>query len=162
MGKFDWIRPSTRSFLREAKTVKGYRFFDLLHGLVYMRWPYLYIAVGTGRHPWAKKLQPMMQWIGRRIEAAAGPAGQDGRKPGFADTYHGKVLPLEAARQLVHVQEDIRIENLEQVIPYARARDIVMKNPEQIAVMDCPCRVSRPNPCTPLDVCLVVGEPFAS
>ena len=29
----------------------------------------------------------------------------------FADSYHGKVVPLEAAKQLVTIQEDIRIEN---------------------------------------------------
>jgi ferredoxin len=80
----------------------------------------------------------------------------------FADTYHGKVVPLQAATQLVTVREAIRIENLETIIPYAKARDIILKNPDHIAVLDCPCRASRPNPCLPLDVCLIVGEPFAS
>jgi len=28
-------------------------------------------------------------------------------------------------------------------------------------VLECPCRSSRPHPCLPLDVCLIVGEPFA-
>jgi ferredoxin len=80
----------------------------------------------------------------------------------FADTYHGKVVPLEAAKQLVTVQEEISLTNLEQVIPYVFARDIVLQNPDHIVVLECPCRASRPNPCQPLDVCLVVGEPFAS
>jgi ferredoxin len=52
--------------------------------------------------------------------------------------------------------------NLEKVIPYALARDIVLQHPDHIVVLDCPCRVARPAPCLPLDVCLVVGEPFAS
>jgi Na+-translocating ferredoxin:NAD+ oxidoreductase RNF subunit RnfB len=72
------------------------------------------------------------------------------------------VVPLEPATQLVTVNEEIRLTDLEQVIPYRRARDIVLKNPDHIVVLDCPCRVSRSDPCEPLDVCLIIGEPFAS
>jgi ferredoxin len=71
-------------------------------------------------------------------------------------------VPLENARQLVMVQEDIRLPDLEKIIPYQRARDLILTNPEHIAVLDCPCRVSRAEPCLPLDVCLIIGEPFAS
>jgi len=87
--------------------------------------------------------------------------GKNG-KLAFADTYHGKVVPLQAARQLVMVQEDIRLPDLEQVIPYAQARAIILKNPDHIIALQCPCRSSRQDPCLPLDVCLIVGEPFAS
>jgi Pyruvate/2-oxoacid:ferredoxin oxidoreductase delta subunit len=71
-------------------------------------------------------------------------------------------VPLAAAAQLVTVEEDIDLGDLEQTIPYATARDIVLQNPDHIVVLECPCRSVRPNPCLPLDVCLVVGEPFAS
>jgi len=81
---------------------------------------------------------------------------------GFADTYHGKAVPLETAKTLVMINEEIKIPDLEQVIPYKRARSIVMKNPERIVALDCPCRAAMENPCTPIDVCLVVGDPFAS
>ncbi len=37
-----------------------------------------------------------------------------------------------------------------------------LKNPDHIAVIDCPCRAAREHPCLPMDVCLIVGEPFAS
>ncbi|NCC25803.1 MAG: 4Fe-4S dicluster domain-containing protein [Deltaproteobacteria bacterium] len=82
--------------------------------------------------------------------------------PSFADTYHGKAVPLETAARLITLNRNIEIRDLEHVIPYARARDIVLKNPDRIVVMDCPCRASRVKPCLPLDVCLIVGEPFAS
>ena len=36
------------------------------------------------------------------------------------------------------------------------------KNPDHIVVLECPCRTYKENPCLPLDVCLVIGEPFAS
>jgi len=80
----------------------------------------------------------------------------------FADTYHGKVVPLETAEQLVHLHDGFTVPDLEQVIPYKQARAIIMQNPDRIAVLDCPCRLSRATPCQPLDVCLIVGDPFAS
>ena len=84
-----------------------------------------------------------------------------GRSP-FADTYHGKVIPLQTARELVSVKENVCVGDLEKVIPYQLARTIVLDHPDHIVALDCPCRVARENPCLPLDVCLIVGEPFAS
>ena len=157
----DIFRPSTRVFFREARRVKGNSFFNLLHGYVYGRWTYFYIAVGSGRHPLSKRLAPLLNWIGERI--VANGAGQGGAPAvGMEDTYHGKVVPLAAARQLVSVKEDITLGDLEHVIPYSLARDIVLQNPDHIVVLDCPCRVASEHPCLPLDVCLIVGEPFAS
>jgi len=43
------LLPSTRAFVREARRTPGYSFLDWVHGYVYARWPYLYIAVATGR-----------------------------------------------------------------------------------------------------------------
>jgi ferredoxin len=84
------------------------------------------------------------------------------RKATFADTYHGKVLRLDAAKKLVAVKQNVRLTNLEKVIPYPLARDLILKNPERILALECPCRSARADPCVPLDVCLVVGEPFVS
>jgi ferredoxin len=150
-GLHDLIQPSTRAFTQEARRMPGYSLFDWLHAYVYARWPYLYIGVGTGEHRLARILGPSVRLIGRLFP----PRQDDGsERTTFADTYHGKVVPLEAATQLVTVEEDVTLTDLEQTIPYALARDIV--------VLECPCRASRPNPCQPLDVCLIVGEPFAS
>ena len=153
------VRPSTRAFAREARRTPGYSLFDWLHGYVYTRWPYLYIGIGTGEHPLARVFGAPMRWLARLFPPR--PA-DDPDHVTFADTYHGKVVPLEAAKQLVTVEEEISLTNLEQILPYAHARDIVLQNPDHIAVLECPCRASRPNPCQPLDVCLIVGEPFAS
>ncbi len=178
-------RPSTRAFIREARRLPGYSFFDWVHGYVYARWPYLYIGIATGEHPLARRVKPVIAWFDRLLtrKASGSPRSdhQAGQQPDarsdslatgvspqhdghitFADTYHGKVVTLEAARQLVSVQRDVNLGDLEHVIPYALARDIVLKNPDHIVALECPCRASRPNPCLPLDVCLIVGEPFAS
>ena len=154
-------RPSTRALIREARRTPNYSFLDWLHGYVYGRWPYLYIGVGTGEHRLTGVLRPLVRALSRLWpqKTAGGPGAETGT---IADDYHGKVVPLEAATQLVTINRDICLTDLEQVIPYSSARDIVMHNPDHIVVLECPCRVSRPNPCLPLDVCLIVGEPFAS
>jgi ferredoxin len=164
-----WPRPSTRAFIGEARRLPGYSFFDWLHGYVYARWVYLYIGIGTGEHPLAKRGKPVIAWLDRLISSRADrrPAAivvmPDGtqRPVGFADTYHGKVVTLAAATQLVTVKQDINLGDLEHIVPYATARDIVLQHPDHLVAMVCPCRAVRTQPCVPMDVCLVVGEPFA-
>jgi len=155
----DLLLPSTRAFLRQARRTPGYSFFDWLHGYVYARWPYLYIGVAVGEHPLARIIRPLVRVLSRLFPPQA--ADGDSDRATFADAYHGKVMPLEGATRLVTVGEEIRLTDLEQVIPYPRARDIVLRNPDHIVALECPCRAARPDPCQPLDVCLVVGEPFA-
>jgi ferredoxin len=154
-----WPRPSTRAFAREARRTPGYSFFDWLHGYVYARWPYLYIGIGAGRHPLGRIFGPPVRLLTGLLPR---PPADDPDRVTFADTYHGKVVPLEAATQLVTVAEDVNLGDLEQIIPYRTARDIVLQHPDHIVVLACPCRSVRENACEPLDVCLIVGEPFAS
>jgi ferredoxin len=78
-----------------------------------------------------------------------------------AETYHAKVLTPTHARRLITVDRDVEVRKLEQVLPYRRARDLVLKNPSNIVAFECPCRANQKNPCTPTNVCLVVGDPFA-
>ena len=155
------IQPSTREFTRESRRIPGYSLVDWLHGYVYMRWPYLYIGIATGEHPLSRVGAAIIGALARVFPALRGGPTREGQIT-WADTYHGKVVPLDAAKQLVTVNQDIRLTDLERVIPYARARDIIMHNPDRIVLLDCPCRSGRPNPCLPLDVCLIVGDPFAS
>ncbi len=162
--RFRLLRPSTRAFLAEARRRPGFSWMDWLHSYVYLRWPYFYISVGTGEHPLARLLGPpamrlLNLFYPRKPASLAENTGA--RKITFADTYHGKVVPVEAARQLISLNREIALTNLEQVIPYARARDIILHNPDHIVVLQCPCRTARAEPCLPLDVCLIVGQPFA-
>ncbi len=171
--KIRFVKPSTREFVREARRTPGFTWIDFLHGYIYGRWPYLYIGIGTGEHPLSKKLGLLLGLLSGLVlrkkpadslpgQAASPGNSQDSSDISMADTYHGKVVTLEAARQLVTVNEEIRLPDLEQVIPYKRARAIILQNPDHIVVLECPCRSARSNPCLPLDVCLIVGEPFAS
>lgn len=153
------IKPSTIEFTRQAYRMRDFSLLDWMHGYVYGRWPYLYIGTGLGTHPLAKVLAPLIRWVTWLIPVSA---LENQPRLTMADTYHGKVVPLSSARQLVTIREEIRLENLEQVIPYPKARDIILNNPDHIIALDCPCRSARSNPCLPLDVCLVIGEPFSS
>ena len=80
-------------------------------------------------------------------------------------TYHGKVVKLKDALQLVTQKRDISLEPPETVIPYKQARNIILQNPESLAVGECACRAAAETSCLPkgeMDVCLFVGDPHAS
>ncbi len=156
---FRLLKPSTRSFHREARKAADYSFIRWLHGYFYGRFPYLYIGIGTGGHPLARRLRPAWKAFRKFRGSSSGFSRKIKRE--FAHSYHGKVVPLEQARKLVTVNRDIELGDLKKVIPYGRARNLILRSPDHIVVLECPCRTSRDNPCLPLDVCLIVGEPFA-
>jgi ferredoxin len=103
---------------------------------------------------------PFVALAAKLFLGAAAERGPEAQQA-FADGYHGKVVPTHAAEQLVTLDVDIELRGLEQIVPYAAARDIVLKEPDHIVALECPCRAGVENPCLPLDVCLIVGEPFA-
>jgi ferredoxin len=145
-----------RKFWQEAGRIPGYPLTEKIHGWFYMRFPYLYIATGTGSNQLGRFGAGVIRFFSRLFPPP--PPKPDAIL--FADTYHGKVVPLGTARELVSVKENVHLPDLEQVIPYKLARSFILDQPDHLAVLDCPCRVARENPCLPLDVCLIVGEPF--
>ncbi|MFP3983482.1 MAG: ATP-binding protein [Desulfurivibrionaceae bacterium] len=154
------LKPSTRSFYNEARKSADFSFLGLVHGYLYGRFPYLYIGVGTGGHPLARMVLPIWRFFRKFSDPRSRGVGRK-IKDEFADSYHGKVLPLEQARKLVTVNRDIELGDLKRVVPYSKARNLILRSPDHIVVLECPCRTSRTAPCLPLEVCLVVGEPFA-
>jgi len=164
------LKAPDRRFLREADAL-GYSAGKKLHGYAYLRWPYLYIRLITGEHPLVRLLTRGSRWLDSLIPSRvdkrrqAQRAARASRAEGalrFADTYHGKVLPTDEAVKLVKVGRPVTVTAPESVVPYQLARDIVLRNPEHIVVFDCPCRAAKKSPCSPMDVCMVMGEPFAS
>jgi len=166
--RFQVISKSTRQFFGEARRIPGYSAWEALHGYLYARWPYLYIGAATGEHPLVRRYGAFLGRVfGALFHVSSETAEQraanpNNKTPGMEETYHGKVVPLEAARQLVSIKEPVKLKNLEHIIPFEHARDIVMTNPDFIVALECPCRAAREHPCLPLDVCLIVGDPFAS
>ncbi|MEA3334965.1 MAG: 4Fe-4S binding protein [Chloroflexota bacterium] len=131
-------RPVRRSTIGYFRSAGMSRWLEALHGYVYVRWSNQYIGIGLGQVKTHRRV--FQHWS--------------------ADSYHGKVLTHDLARQFLVLDHDLDLPDQEQVIPYPTARDIVVRNPKDIAIYNCPCRQTRENPCLPLDVCMIVGQPF--
>jgi ferredoxin len=170
------ILPSTQAYLREACQKAGFGLVECIHGYIYARWPFLYVRIGTGEHPLIPFLTPLFNFLLRFFthhpvdKPTVTSSGLKLTRPvkavksgivTFADTYHGKVIRLESAKKLVTINKEIQLTDLEKVIPYSQARDLIVRHPDHILLLECPCRSARPNPCLPLEVCLIIGEPFA-
>ncbi|SDL48599.1 4Fe-4S dicluster domain-containing protein [Maridesulfovibrio ferrireducens] len=148
----------TGKFLKKALEDKNMTIKDVLHGYMYIRWPKAYIGAALGEN----NLAPIADFISSLIANPADKTKREQLKKDFADTYHGKIIITEEAIKLIHIGREVSTTLPERVLPYSKARDIVLSDPDHIVALECPCRASRKNPCHPLDVCLIIGEPFAS
>jgi NAD-dependent dihydropyrimidine dehydrogenase PreA subunit len=128
--------PSTRAALRarRADGGPGGGLLPALHGYVYGRWSEAYIRL-------FRRVAP---WMGPRAKQA------------WADRYHGKVLPTELACRIIRLDHPIR-RDLDQIIPYPRARTLLLSGSPQVTLLECPCRLGRPAHCEPTQVCMLVG-----
>ncbi len=134
VGERGRFLPSTWAFLRQG----GFR-LRTLHGYVYGRWTPQYIRM-----------------LFRGVEASPSPSKSE---HWLAKHYHGKVLTHEHARAIVNFDRKIA-RDLEQIIPYPTARNLVLQGQPDIVAYECVCRRARGNGCGPLQVCMVVGRPF--
>lgn len=164
--KIPFAKPATNDYFTRARA-HGLSWINCIHGYIYGKYCYHYIGMAGDKNPWWRyMLAPFVLLIDRQTpflpkeDAQMGDPNQ--KRPTWSDTYHGKVMPLEEATKLVKLDRPVNTSVSEQVLPYTRARDIVLTNPEKIVVLDCPCRAGMENPCKPLDVCLLVGDPFAT
>jgi ferredoxin len=133
--------PSTRAAWRGARSGGAHGggrrggLLTAVHGYIYGRWTEQYIRL-------FRRLAPHM---GPRVRQA------------WADRYHGKVLPTELACAIIRLDHDIKRTDLDHVIPYSMARDILLKGPPAVTLLDCPCRLGKPEHCEPTRVCMLVG-----
>ncbi len=79
--------------------------------------------------------------------------------------YHAKVLSSSEAVKIFTLREDVGLTGPgnRQIIPYAHATGIIFREPDFIAVMDCPCRAARGGgeACGPVSCCIAVGRDIA-
>ena len=144
------VKESTKAFFKLHGKGNWQKF---VHGYIYLAYLDPYVKV-------------LIRGV-RLLERAVPEDWVDTFRPIFAyvpDRYHAKVLTHEDARKIVSLEQDIRIprEQAEKVVPFAIANQIVIRNADAIVVMDCACRREKKNPCQPLDVCMIIGEPYAS
>lgn len=131
------LRRSTWQMMRESNGA-----LNALHAYVYARWTNQYVKSLIRGFP-SLKTRP----------------GTRGAK-WFSDHYHAKVLTEEQAEAIVSSKKDIPLRDLEQIIPYPMARNLVLQGPPDVAVYECACRHARAKPCAPTLVCMVIGQPF--
>jgi len=77
--------------------------------------------------------------------------------------YHAKVITPAEFTKILTLNHDVDLgpDDSKQIIPFEYANNIILEEPEYIAVMDCPCRMSRANPCQPINVCMGIGRHYA-
>jgi ferredoxin len=131
-----FLRPSTSRTLRESGIG-----LKALHGYVYSRWTNQYVNLGI--HRILPRLRPRAKkWL--------------------SDHHHGKVLRPEEAQAIVSSKKHIPLQDLEQIIPYPMARNLVLEGPPDVTVYECACRHARAKPCQPTQVCMVIGQPLGN
>jgi Pyruvate/2-oxoacid:ferredoxin oxidoreductase delta subunit len=139
---------------------------DFYHAYLYLKHieHFMYHALQVQGQPAKRPEGALSEDMNEMLEAAIQGVAETAASPDTS-TYHGKVVKLKDALQLVTQKEDISITPPETVIPYKQARDIILQNPESIAAGVCACRAIGESSCLPsdaLDVCLFVGDPPAS
>ena len=136
------IQPSTRTALKLAYQKYGLKFFLDGRGpniFAYGRWINQYIAM----------YQRLLRWGGPKT------------KNWMAETYHGKILTTELAKDIITMDEDIPWRDLStKIIPYRTAREFMLSANSDIAVMECACRANSSHGCKPSQVCMAIGHPF--
>jgi len=131
------LRRSTWQMLGQSHGV-----VNALHAYVYARWTNQYVKSLIRGFP--------------SLNTRPGARGSKW----FSEHYHGKVLTEEQAEAIVSAKKDIPLRDLEQIIPYPLARNLVLQGPPDVAVYECACRHARAKPCAPSLVCMVIGQPF--
>jgi len=79
------------------------------------------------------------------------------------NNYHAKVLTPGDARKILSLDHNLTMDagSAKRIIPFSSANKIIFSEPDIIAVMDCPCRLSRRQHCQPVNVCMAVGRTTA-
>src|SRR5450759_3322377 len=104
---------STQRLFEESHTVP-----EAMHGYVYARFPKPYVKF---------LLTPKNKVTHEGVQ-------------NLATHYHSKVLTHEHARAIVTLNRDIPLQDLEQIVPYPVARNLVLHGPPDVVAYECPCR----------------------
>jgi len=140
------VKPSTIDILKRH----GWRLDRALHNFIYFYFysPYVKSALYSTRFLakylyWFKPLK----YVGNLI----------------FERYHAKVLSSSDITKILTLDKSIHLkpDQFKKIIPYKYANKVIFKEPALIAVMDCPCKTSRKNPCQPSNCCIAVGQDFA-
>ena len=80
------------------------------------------------------------------------------------ERYHCKVISYENARRLVTLEEEVIVpyEESIKIIPFEIANKLIFKHKDQLAIVDCPCRMEKKTAgekwCEPINTCIFLGK----
>jgi Pyruvate/2-oxoacid:ferredoxin oxidoreductase delta subunit len=140
------MKRSTRNVVK----MHGWRIDRAIHNYIYFVYYRLYVSLFlqagrflARRFLWLKGLRHAFRFVFVR--------------------YHGKVLSASDARKIITLNRDLIIgpDKSERIIPFQYANKIILKETDFIAVMDCPCRLIRDNPCQSPGSCMAIGRTTA-
>jgi len=118
------------------------------HGIWYGRWTVPYIKALSGYANFFTRWE-----CGKRLVDDT-----------VAQRYHGKVLTHDLARAIIKIDRDIPLQDLgDRMIPYTKARDIILRAEDEYALYQCGCKTSRHEPCKvvpekPYMTCILIGK----
>jgi NAD-dependent dihydropyrimidine dehydrogenase PreA subunit len=140
------VKESTRNIFK----MHGWRVDRAAHNWLYFVFYGLYVRV--------------FLWLGHLVYSLLGRVSLGSRMFGMVfDRYHAKIVTMDDAAKILTLNEDVIIgpDRTERIIPFPHANNIILKEPDYIAVMDCPCRLAREDGCRPVNVCMAVGRTTA-
>ncbi len=137
------INQSTKQIFKKH----GWRIDRAVHNYLYFvfYYPYVKIALVSGRI-----ITRYFHWI--RPLARVWKA--------VFERYHGKVLSLEDTEKILTLKQEIvaTSEANRSIIPFHYAYKIILKDPEHIVVMDCPCKKATGAPAETINSCIAIGK----
>lgn len=146
------MKESTRVMLKNH----GWRYDKFVHNYIYFVFyrPYVTVVLHTfrflsARLTWFKPLNVIFDMAIAR--------------------YHAKLLISSDATKIFSLDENVMATSAanKRIIPFKYAYDIILKEPQVVAVMDCPCVVAKKGgenlgDCGPINRCFAVGKGLAT
>lgn len=146
------VKESTKNFWKmEGEGATGIlRIFNMIHGYLYYTIYDHYVIAASD----------ILRWLFKH------PDWHLTRKfyTYIMDRYHCKAIIPEDAKKFIAVNQDVTIpqELAKKVAPFKLAQKVIMKNYDQLAFVDCPCRLEKAalgkDPCEPINTCLFFGK----
>ena len=140
---------------------------DFLHAHLYLKYLDLYVyffgnpsgavTKKDAARVLAKYPPEVLEMVSQAVKVAASTLAHPQK-----NSYHAKVLNRDLARKIITLDRKLEMRGAETIIPYQTANDIILSQPKAIAVMNCACREMQENPCSPMELCLWIGDPFVS
>lgn len=141
------MKESTRIMMKKH----GWRYDRFIHNYIYFKFYYPYVKLVYFLF---KFLASYLSWF-KPLNGILSMA--------FA-RYHAKVLSFSDTKKIFTLNENIAAlsPDNKKIVPYRYAYKIIFQEPEQIAVMDCPCKLTLGDSAENINSCLAVGKGISS